>query len=202
MFTRLLVHVQVILCICGHVCDMDCEYCTVVCCGRTGHMREKAGQAFCADFQCMPAVESPWRAWPCPCSPGTTRCPRPMSLLWMRRRTVSLGDCSHLCHHPTTLCGSSSILGSSTLLAMPVPRRCHQPRIQTPKPTQMGPRRSLWLQHSHLHPPRRPPHPHPPQTQMCPSRNPLEAESQVRPEPAFIYPWEAVKRRSPLLFHS
>jgi hypothetical protein len=37
---------------------------------------------------------------------------------------------------------------------------------------------------------------------MCLSRNPLEVESQVRPEPAFIYPWEAMKRRSPLLFHS
>lgn len=118
-----------------------------------------------------------------PLSSGTTRCPRPMCLLWIRSRTVSLGDCSHLCHHPTTLCGSSSILGSSTPLAMPVPRRCHQPRIQTPKPTQMGPRRSLWLQHSRLHPPRRRPHHHPPQTQMCLSRNPLEVESQLRSHP-------------------
>lgn len=37
-----------------------------------------------------------------PLSSGTTRCPRPMCLLWIRSRTVSLGDCSHLCHHPTT----------------------------------------------------------------------------------------------------
>lgn len=144
-----------------------------------------AAQAFYAVF----SVHLPWKTpglGPGPIPREPPGCPGPMFLLWMSHRTVFLGDCSHFCHHPPTLCGSSSILGSSTLLALPVPRRCRQPQIQTPEPTQMGSRRSLWLQHSRLRR-RPPPHPpHPPQIQMCPSRNPLEAESQVRPEPASI----------------
>lgn len=164
--------------------------------GELDNMRKQAGpsvQIFSAHL--------PWKApglGPDPVPQEPPGCP--MFVLWIRHRTVSLGNCSHFCHHPPTLCGFFH-LGSSTLLALPIPRRCHQPRIQTPKPTRMGPRRSLWLQHSHLHPPPRPPHP-PPQTQMCPSRNLLEAESQVRPEPALLQPWEAMERRSPLLSHS
>lgn len=72
MFTRLLVHVQAILCICVHVCDMDCECVSVSMCvmwtvsvvlwlavGELDSMREKAGQAFYADFQCTSAT---WKA--------------------------------------------------------------------------------------------------------------------------------------------
>lgn len=146
---------------------------------------EHSSPGLLCGFQCPPAMENPW-AWPWSYSSGAPRVPGPMFLLWMSHRTVFLGDCSYFCHYPPTLYGSSSILGSSNLLALPVPRRCRQPQIQTPEPTQMGPRRSLWLQHSRLRR-RPPPHPpHPPQIQMCPSRNPLEAESQVRPEPASI----------------
>lgn len=145
-------------------------------------------QVFCAHLQLkVPGLG------PDPVPRSYPGCPGPMFLLWVRHRTVSLEDWSCLCPLTLTLCDSP--------LALPVPRRCLQPRIQTPKPTQMGPRRSLWLQHGHPHPPPRPLH-LPPPTQMYLSKNPLEAESQVRPEPPSMQPCEAMERKSPLIFRS